>query len=853
MPATSSRAFSPPQSVVSSGQGSSSPVHVKKVVVDGRSRAEGATLRMYLKLSVATDNAQPGTSIPLFPEDNVRIITSEVQPLDERSVPYYFSATEQPLLQKTAIALQLGPKSSRPYQSLFPDYASSADSHGPNTSRRHRENNVPPSPDVQHYIGRILVSGYHVTLVLPKEFPPKPRPNADSDGDDPHVKEVPSSWSTRSARRSSIFNKNYLHLMVGIELFLPYVLMPPRGPFLVSIPVPRCLDNHLKMRIAIPPSNSTTPRSLVDSASSGDDSPGWDFLTDPPVSRKIDKSSRRPTYNQVVDDEQSDAISAPSTPATEVIQGAFQSTDFLHIRWAPPLGRKSGAPKAEDGMRRVSVQSTQGRMKCHILARDKQSVCMGIIYEGTCTGLWHPGVATILGMDAALDVKGRRVTWSEEDVSGWAVTGEEGFGGLYSEAPPPVSRKTSLESNFSSTWLPTLTSDPVITSARGSASLLRAPLPVQNTPEYSFEASPNGTGTPSTPANIPSLSVVEDVKMSRGDAAPGKVVTLKINLVKLLPPAKNELNFMIRGVIIVDVEQEDFLFLPEFRVLGSHPQDIKTWVSSRTKDAAFYTGEQSAQAPKRRLRAGEEVRCEDAVGLFVGPYNATASPPSPAITPIAITPSLRKIPSRNLARRRRKSNAEATSEETEASPQLPTLQQLPCVLNTVTPLLEAGGRAHCVRVNIPMYSLDADTIQFGLAVASSSVAERSRTTIDVLYASYAGRQVYVEVVARDSPLPPNSPTTSVEDSRIVGEIHSLLVVHFEDVEADTGEIEVVYVVTEDANELHGVAEGDRKGKGKEREKDMSMNVLLPCFYLPVARYEVDIERPPSEYLPRLRL
>ena len=275
MLASSSRAFSPPHSTVSSAQGPSSPVQIKKVVVEGRSKHDGASLRMYIKvcsrpsilratpivwIAVCLYRQYPAWCIntPLCrrvqrlfsriheiyqsdsPENKIRITQSKVHPLDERSVPYHFSATEQPLLQKTAIALQLGPKSSRSYHTLFSRLSPSLDPTISTGSRRGREghlsNSVPPQND-ERYTGYILVSGYNITLVLPKEFPPKPQitlTGAESDGDEGFAKDVQSPWLSRSAKRSSsFFHKNYLHMMAGIELFIPYVLTPPKGPFLV--------------------------------------------------------------------------------------------------------------------------------------------------------------------------------------------------------------------------------------------------------------------------------------------------------------------------------------------------------------------------------------------------------------------------------------------------------------------------------------------------------------------------------------------------------------------------------------------------------------------------------------------
>ena len=87
-------------------------------------------------------------------------------------------------------------------------------------------------------MGYILVSGYNITLVLPKEFPPRLQSvgaGTESEGDDGFIQEVPPTWSARSARRpSSMTHKTYLHMMAALEVFVPYVITPPKGPFLVN-------------------------------------------------------------------------------------------------------------------------------------------------------------------------------------------------------------------------------------------------------------------------------------------------------------------------------------------------------------------------------------------------------------------------------------------------------------------------------------------------------------------------------------------------------------------------------------------------------------------------------------------
>lgn len=616
----------------------------------------------------------------------------------------------------------------------------------------------------------------------------------------------------------------------------------------MSIPVPRCLDNHLKLRISTPPvgpSPPNIPRGSFTSTSSEDDTPGWDFLTDPPVSRKFDKSLRRTPYRQSADDEQSDTPSVPSTPGTELIQGAYQSTDVLHVRWAPPLGKRSTVPMTEDGLRRVNIERTVGKMKSEVLGRDRHSLTLCIMYDGVCSGLWHPGVATILCMDIALDIKGRRVSWLEESTAGWAVTGKEAFGGLYSEASPPgsLSRKSSFESSQSSAFLSTLANRPMVTPARGSASLLRAPLPNESTPDYSFETSPSATPPAAGPSsNQAKPAAIQETRMSRRDIPPGKPVTLKVNLLKLLPPAQNEFYFSIRGIVSIDVEEEDFVPLPMFHVLGSDVEKIDAVVSSHTTDTIVQVGSEVANTPRRTLRVGEDVRCEEGVGLVLRPWESPAGPsssPSVSITPAKQEASSRIHSITHPPPVDIPSNAITTTKSSRTNRPL----DLPCVLTTVTPLVHSTQHTHCVRMHIPFYSLDADTIEFGLALPQQLAGLASTPGVDMLYASYAGRQVHAELHPRETPPSRPSIPDALADSQIVGEMQFLVVVHLEDVEADAGSVEVVYLV----GDMDGTPyKNTRKSKGKGKDKeDTCVDVLLPCFQLPVARYEVEIDCPSS--------
>lgn len=160
----------------------------------------------------------------------MKILTSQVHPLDNHSIPYNFSSTISPLLHNAARALSLPARSSETFDSVF-GLSSSAASNASvsSTSTRsarsspplHSEN-VPPV-DVQ-YTGHILVSGYNISYVLPKTFPTRNR-NTQNESE--------AESSSMSARRLSIGERNAAQFMAAIDMWIPYVSRPPRHPYLV--------------------------------------------------------------------------------------------------------------------------------------------------------------------------------------------------------------------------------------------------------------------------------------------------------------------------------------------------------------------------------------------------------------------------------------------------------------------------------------------------------------------------------------------------------------------------------------------------------------------------------------------
>lgn len=186
----------------------------------------------------------------------MKIHDSQVHPIDSTSVPYNFSSTTSPLLHAAARALNLPSRSMKSYLTQF---ETSAHVSSTSTSSRVNTANVNgnlSAPLEEKYTGCILVSGYNVCYVLPKEFPPKYKiggSSTDSEGEAHSYKSV--SKTPFKNRRNSVSEKTVVQFMAGLDLWVPYLskvrllgsttacdvfsnqtstfLQPPKAPYLV--------------------------------------------------------------------------------------------------------------------------------------------------------------------------------------------------------------------------------------------------------------------------------------------------------------------------------------------------------------------------------------------------------------------------------------------------------------------------------------------------------------------------------------------------------------------------------------------------------------------------------------------
>jgi hypothetical protein len=163
----------------------------------------------------------------ILTEENVKILTSQVHPLDSNSVPYNFSSSTSPLLHNAARALNL--QGRLPITFSAAHHLSSSPSITSSSKTRSSELEDAPIPPVDpQYTGQILVSGYHIAYVLPRHFPSQEYTQLEGES------ELQGRSSLRG-RRLSFSDRNHAHFMAAVDMWVPYVTRPPRYPYLVSL------------------------------------------------------------------------------------------------------------------------------------------------------------------------------------------------------------------------------------------------------------------------------------------------------------------------------------------------------------------------------------------------------------------------------------------------------------------------------------------------------------------------------------------------------------------------------------------------------------------------------------------
>ncbi|KAJ4475704.1 hypothetical protein J3R30DRAFT_3735554 [Lentinula aciculospora] len=894
------RALSPPASISSYTAPTITPLGapqrlnvVNRIAIEGKAKQDedNVSIKMYLKMSLPLDSLSPGSTVQLFPEENVKILSSQVHPLDSNSVPYNFDSTVSPLLNRAARALKLPERSKQTFPSAF-NLAS------------------PESSTVVDvaYTGHILVSNYYISYVLPKHFPPE----------------------ASTSSRSSLGERSQTNFMAAIDMVVPYISRPPRSPYLLSIPTPRCLDNNISLRI-FSPSNPHISSSFASlSSTDNEESGSWDLASEPPVTRGTSSRSRSNSYNNnFADDESSDSSTVGFSYGCG-IRGKFISTERIRVRWAKPM-KSFDADDSNDGRRRVGVKDVKGEMTCVIRGKEDNGVLMDVTYKGTCKGVWFPGVATMLGMDVGLVAKNSEVTWAEGHPNEWQVTGGTGYTGFDIGLNQKLFRHESIGSNSRQPNINVLPSTPngeiqfprasglaarqdsTSSIASSTSSLLRAPLPTQNVADYSFEGSPAASGTLSSngteslsslPASISNLTSQSQSRLEVASRVPEHPVTLHLNMNELLPASRNNFIFGISGTIVVsprpthsrlngnfavrsnsegesDSDDSRFVTLPRFTVHAADSESISVVVKNDMTDGGIvdvYNNSVSSSSSlikgrPSQLKQGAITKYNNDIGVQIAlkhvlspvavngtPSNnqqterPTLRPPPRPLTPNGSIGSRSSSPIKGNNRVSRTSLSfsklpHGTTVVTR--PVRDSTLMIPWVSATVTPLLPSTSEdlpeSYAVRLNLPAPAdADSEWLEFGLAKPGTSTrsndADHRPPKINLVNASVEGVPVRFETTAATA-------TTSTQELDLVdlggikfGEMSTKEWISWIRVRvggAGGSTVVVDYVVKTEYD-----AEGKTKGQGKRKVPDeMPMDIYLPSFSLPVGRLEVVVDAP----------
>jgi len=541
--------------------------------------------------------------------------------------------------------------------------------------------------------------------------------------------------------------------------------------------------------------------------------------------------------------------------------------------------RTLNIPGEENGRRRVGVEEVKGEMVCIVRGKgisasnpETEGVLMHIEYKGECKGVWFPGVATLLGLDVGLEAKGSDITWPQGYPTQWEVSGGLGYTGFDNGASSGsnesnTSRTSSLDSNTpqihvsssGTTQQATSKSRTNLTSS-STSSLLRAPLPAHNVAEYSFEGSnatlPSAsTGTLSSIGSLPT-STTPSLPQAPQSRPPGSPVTLHINMNELQPLMKNVFSFSISGTVLVTARttlaringgssnglandkavDPEPIVLPRFTVLAADSESthivIQNEVESASIDVFHPTGDMhnDPQAKKTVLQKGGFTRCSEGGRIALkslDPFGMSANgrahrPPSRPRTPSARASSS-PIP---------RTPFPSASSERDGPCILPWVNMTVTGLAPDSDMFPTG---YAVRVCLQTPALvDTEWLEFGMANSSGSIQPSTSTSrtpkVHIICASLEGIPVKAETT-KVTKMQSSTPIGGVPFEELSGKDWICWGKVYTGPSAGRSLV-IDYIVKDQP------AQSD---KGKQRADQWDMNILLPTFFISVARLEVNVD------------
>ncbi|EKM55037.1 uncharacterized protein PHACADRAFT_208567 [Phanerochaete carnosa HHB-10118-sp] len=868
-----SRASSPSRSTATTSSSSQSRINiVQRLVVEVKADKNvdqngAASVKMFLRISIPAGACAPGAIIPLFPEENLKILQSYIHPLDQNNVPYNFT---HHMLRRTARALSLPTRSNEPYLSLFDSVRSSV---SPSISTPKIELLEPK------YVGDITVNQYQVCYVLPRELPLSTR-----------------SYDGSYGRRSGL---SQLQFMAAIEVWAPLVAKPPQYPYLLDIPVPRCLNNYLSAKVYPHPNSLSSSAASLASIPNDD----WHINCVPELNPTGQKRSlsRRSSYQHFADDESSDSSGSGSD--WTCTSGTFPTTESLVIRWSV---RSDDVPTTSDNRRRAGFKEVQGEMSCVIInsdtakgkARgrngsddDDEGVLMQLEYTATCKGITHPSSAWLLAFDVQLNAGDCEVAWAPSEKQQWTVSGGKSFCGCWVGPPPPrtPSRRPSMSSEAPSIRIQSSTPNGKAGSSRReeqrwastSGSLLRAPLP--SAEDSLSETSPSIEHTSLSSVNSSVVTTVPSSPEKRSRASsfapeeeepgskifsPKVPVSVHIDAGRMVPPQTSTFTFTITGTVLVkppeksfdlrhsstgtDAEDEpDPIVLPQFRVVYAEKQVISTIVRNDTTSSALdvYNALGSLSDPQTRKTVvhprGHTKLGDDgarlAIRTITSPRNRSYQPGRDR----SVDMSGRRTPSGPFSRPSSAMSIRSTTPR--RSRRTDGKAELAHVMATITPEFanerDAVPTEYEVRLVVEVDEDpegETEWLAFGLprpvAVAGKS-EDVALPKVDITKVTLDGATAHYETNTVEKPgekLPALGFPLEEEAHK---ESMTWVQVHLGD--AGSGKVQVEYSVS--MPERLG-EKFSSKGKGKGVDAAM-LDVLLPMFELPVGKMEVRVPEP----------
>jgi len=694
------------------------------------------------------------------------------------------------------------------------------------------------------YTGTILVNDYNVCFVTPREIPSLPR-------DQSSILRTQSSSSHR--RRPSMVDRRTLNFMAAIEMWVPYTCTPPNAPYVLSIPTPRCLSNQIRLRI-FPPNSSQVSGSYASLSSAEDEISSWDLTSDPPVTRGTMGLTN--PHSDMADDESSDS-SYPSVGTYADgcgIQGNFPSTERIRIRWAAPL-KPNSTLVTRGGRRQVGIRETGAETQYEVLGRHNDGLLVKIDHKAHCKGVWFPGVATLVGVDIKLHSSECDVSWAPGSESKWVVIGQNGFTGFVVDTPVQMDTQDPADSPQSvATALPNgsvgTSRSRYNESSPSGSSLLRVALPESTGGDYSFEAS-----TSTLSATVSSIDSLSRPSSSNGrrnaPRSPLSTITIHLNMDSLLPPS-NDTTISLSGVVLIsslsssqessddNATPTEPFSLPVFRFNGLNTQSMGCIVRNAAEDLVVDVRDSKTRATT--LTKGRSTKCSRD-GVHIGVRSTTltmasrmrttnqAQPNAASrVMPPPLTqsrtpnlPSLTRVPSTSVLR----------TMTASIRPKRDGVLMIPSVVVHVTPYPSSSPNQfdmYAVTVTLPAPTdSNSEWLEVGLAQSGDPQASgEGPPRVHVVSATLEDVPVRYEVRAGAKEEDPSESIGVPFEQQSGKEWITWISIHVG--ETGGGQVKIAYL-----SRIKPLSD-------KEEDKaELSFDILLPVFTLPVGQLDVNLE------------